>query len=154
MLHFFDNRRKRAPTEASSLQALLAHHKIDTNVLKTQAQFRPATPKLTPTILTPQQQRFYHRGQVESGPISGIRSHNQRPLPDSFYTNSDIFPQFHRPPGSPNDSSSQVQATEKQDFGEPEAKTTSFRDTAIIALKLSQSIMNLYKTVSPYIHGE
>ena len=52
--------------------------------------------------------------------------------------------------------------SERQDLGDPSpfsapqnlAKTTSFRDTAIIALQLSEKVMNLYKTLSPYLSGE
>lgn len=146
-----DFRQKRAPTEATSLQSMLAHHRIDLNVLKTSSQIRPATPKLSsPEILTPIQRRHYQ--DLDRSP-AGIRTQNQRPLPDKFYTNSDIFPQFSRPPSSSDTNSKQV-ISERFDLGEPEPKKTSFRDTAIIALKLSQSIMNLYKTVSPYFSSE
>ena len=44
-------RRKRTPQEPASLQALLANHRIDTNVLKTRAQLRQ--PAQLGTILTP-----------------------------------------------------------------------------------------------------
>ena len=64
---------------------------------------------------------------------------------------------FNKPDSSEKIGSQQVaSANAKQDLGVGpltatiEPKTTSFRETAIIALKLSQSIMNLYKTVSPY----
>ena len=77
---------------------------------------------------------------------------NQRPLPERFYTNSDIFPQFNKKAGESSAESQSQVASEKQDLGDAESKTTSFRETAIIALKLSQSIMNLYKTVSPYFN--
>merc|ERR1719412_855774 len=111
---------------------------------------RPALPKINAgSILTPT-----HKGQrpIQDPRLPGIRTQNQRPLPENFYTNSEIFPQFNKKAGqSSTDSHSQV-ATEKQDFGEPQSKKTSFRETAIIALKLSQSIMNLYKTVSPYFN--
>ena len=45
-------RRKRTPQEPSSLQSLLANHRIDTNVLKTRAQLRQPGP--LSQILTPQ----------------------------------------------------------------------------------------------------
>jgi len=123
---------------------MLSKHRIDTNVLKTRSQIRPVTPKVQ-QILTPSQ----HQGQrYQQSRPSGIRTQNQRPLPEKFYTNSEIFPQFNKKAGE-SSPESQV-ASEKQDLGEPEPKKTSFRETAIIALKLSQSIMNLYKTVSPY----
>ena len=105
------------------------------------------------SLLTLSSQR-YNQGRRPGG----ITTQNQRPLPQNFYTNSDIFPQFNKPSDSSEagvNSQSQV-ASEKQDLGgsgsglEPKT-TTSFRETAIIALKLSQSIMNLYKTVSPYL---
>ena len=52
-------RRKRTPQEPSSLQALLANHRIDTNVLKTRAQLRQ--PAQLSTILTPNRDsRLYH----------------------------------------------------------------------------------------------
>ena len=78
---------------------------------------------------------------------------NHRPLPDKFYTNSDIFPDRVLHPEKYREPQNQV--NQRQDLGEPEQRRpTSFRETAIIALKLSQSIMNLYKTVSPYLNGE
>ena len=136
---------KRAPAEATSLQSLLSHHKIDTNVLKTRAQIAQPQPRpISNQILTPSGNNFRHRRPLQTP--SGIRTENQRPLPDNFYTNSDIFPQFsvkNREQVEPK------QVIEKQDLGEARPKT-SFRETAIIALKLSQSILNLYKTVSPY----
>lgn len=151
---------KRAPAEigagggATSLQSLLSHHKIDTNVLKTRAQIAQPQPRrpLTAQILTPTSgsaSGHYRRPQPPIGQKnSGIRTENQRPLPENFYTNSDIFPQFSKK-NKVNFNANQV--IEKQDLGPIEAKPkTSFRDTAIIALKLSQSILNLYKTVSPY----
>jgi len=126
---------------------MLAQHKIDTNVLKTRSQIRPVTPKISTPILTPNHRQGQRYQQTRP---QGIRTQNQRPLPQNFYTNSDIFPQFNKPDAE-NSAESQAQvASEKQDLGGPEPKTTSFRETAIIALKLSQSIMNLYKTVSPY----
>lgn len=91
--------------------------------------------------------RPYHRQ-------SGLRTEHQRPLPDKFYTNSDadIFPDRVLHPEKYQNNQQQV--NERQDFGVPEQrKTTSFRETAIIALKLSQSIMNLYETVSPYLYA-
>ena len=116
---------------------------------------RPALPKINAaSILTPT-----HKGQrpIQDPRLPGIRTQNQRPLPDNFYTNSEIFPMFNKPDSTSSDriGSQQVaSANAKQDLGvgppEVEPKTTSFRETAIIALKLSQSIMNLYKTVSPY----
>ena len=132
------------------------NHRIDTNVLKTRSQMRPAMPKINSgSILTPT-----HKGQrqrIQDDPrLPGIRTQNQRPLPDNFYTNSEIFPMFNNKPDSTDRIGSQqvASANAKQDLGvgppEVEPKTTSFRETAIIALKLSQSIMNLYKTVSPY----
>ena len=50
-------RRKRTPQEPSSLQALLANHRIDTNVLKTRAQLRQPGPAVQ--ILTPQRDSRY-----------------------------------------------------------------------------------------------
>lgn len=143
----FDFRRKRAPAEATSLQAMLAQHKIDTNVLKTRSQLQPALPKYNyEAILTPQNNPGYQQQR-----FTGIRAQNQKPLPENFYTNSDIFPQFNGP--SPTEDTPQQVISERQDLGDPEPKKTSFRETAIIALKLSQSIMNLYKTVAPYLEG-
>jgi len=151
-------RRKRTPQEPSSLQALLANHRIDTNVLKTRAQLRQ--PAQLSTILTPNRDsRPYHRQ-------SGLRTENQRPLPDKFYTNSDIFPDRVLHPEKYVETQKQVNShqrlSERQDLGDPSpfsapqnlAKTTSFRDTAIIALQLSEKVMNLYKTLSPYLSGE
>ena len=135
---------KRAPAEATSLQSLLSHHKIDTNVLKTRAQIAQPQPRpLSSQILTPTTGSDYYRRPVVH---SGIRTENQRPLPENFYTNSDIFPQFST---QKQDQLAAKQVIEKQDLG-PARPKTSFRETAIIALKLSQSILNLYKTVSPY----
>ena len=146
---------KRAPAEiggATSLQSLLSHHKIDTNVLKTRAQIAQPQPRpLTAQILTPTggASGYYRRPQPPIGQKnSGIRTDSQRPLPENFYTNSDIFPQFSKKNKVAFNAN---QVIEKQDLGPIEAKPkTSFRETAIIALKLSQSILNLYKTVSPY----
>ena len=153
-----DNRRKRAPNEATSLQSLLHAHRIDTNVLKTRSQFRPAIPKPVSQILTPPRNVFQDRRQDQGSfyQKTGIRTQSQRPLPDKFYTNSDIFPQFDEDGGYINSGTQTQVVIEKQDLGgfEPESKQTSFKDTAIIALKLSQSIVNLYKTLSPYISGE
>ena len=92
--------------------------------------------------------RPYHRQ-------SGLRTEHQRPLPDKFYTNSDadIFPDRVLHPEKYQ--TNQQQVNKRQDLGVPEQrKTTSFRETAIIALKLSQSIMNLYETVSPYLYAK
>ena len=92
--------------------------------------------------------RPYHRQ-------SGLRTEHQRPLPDKFYTNSDadIFPDRVLHPEKYQNNQQQV--NKRQDLGVPEQrKTTSFRETAIIALKLSQSIMNLYETVSPYLYAK
>ena len=139
---------KRAPSEATSLQSLLSHHKIDTNVLKTRAQIAQPQPRpISNQILTPNGNRFRHRRPALQPP-SGIRTENQRPLPDNFYTNSDIFPQFS---ATNEEQVEPKQVIEKQDFGiDDQRPKTSFRETAIIALKLSQSVLNLYKTVAPY----
>ena len=148
------SRRKRAPLEAAatSLQAMLAKHRIDTNVLKTRSQIRPEVPKINaPSMLTPSQRKGQrYQGSRRPG---GLTTQNQRPLPQNFYTNSDIFPQFNKPASSETGNGNTQVASEKQDSGfEVEPKTTSFRETAVIALKLSQSIMTLYKTVSPYFN--
>ena len=146
---------KRAPAEIAptSLQSLLSHHKIDTNVLKTRAQIAQPQPRPLSSgqILTPTGQGSYRR---PSRPLlnNGIRTENQRPLPENFYTNSDIFPQFSATKKN-HFNSNHNQVIEKQDLGPVAVASkpkTSFRETAIIALKLSQSILNLYKTVSPY----
>ena len=174
-------RRKRTPQEPSSLQALLANHRIDTNVLKTRAQLRQ--PAQLSTILTPNRdsrlalwffslsrnQYFHEVSIITFRPYhrqSGLRTENQRPLPDKFYTNSDIFPDRVLHPEKYVETQKQVNShqrlSERQDLGDPSpfsapqnlAKTTSFRDTAIIALQLSEKVMNLYKTLSPYLSGE
>ena len=64
---------KRAPAEiggATSLQSLLSHHKIDTNVLKTRAQIAQPQPRpLTAQILTPTSgaSGYYRRPQPPIG---------------------------------------------------------------------------------------
>jgi hypothetical protein len=133
---------------------MLAHHKIDTHVLKTQPRLgQPLTSQTlgsSGVMLTPQRygqgghQQYYHKAHP------GIRTGSQRPLPDKFYTNSDIFPPelFEEDQGPPD------QVREKQDTGETLIGTTSFQDTAVIALKFSQSLLTFYKTVSPYFTGE
>ena len=121
------------------------------NMLKTGMSIGQAAPAPSTPILTPNPsayQKYYHR------PATGLRTESQRPLPDSFYTNSDIFPQSQlerRPEAAPplKVNNARVDLDEGQLV---EKKTVSFQDTAIIALKLSQSILNLYKTVSPYLN--
>ena len=149
-------RSKRTPDEvASSLQSMLAHHRIETNVLKTRAHIDQVRPNpnrefiLTPSHQHSQQHqsRFQHRAKF------GMKTNNHNNLPEKFFTNSDIFPHVGGNQADAQQQPQQVNINKRQDPGEDKPKT-SFRETAIIALKLSQSILNLYKTVSPYLHGE
>jgi hypothetical protein len=157
-------------TEApSSLQAILSNHQVKTNFLKTPPRtehfgyqtvtYRPKTyqPDNMMTLLTPNEEvehypshyqelaeRFYtSSGEAKIGPSLGNRnSESGTRNPVSFATQDSADDRI---------SDEEEADADQSKVEEAESKESPLVNTAVIALKLSAKILDLYKTVSPYL---
>ena len=151
--------------EPSSLQTILSSHKIKTNFIKTpprtehfgyqsvEHQPKIYKPSNMMTLLTPKEEvehypshyqelaeRFYTTsGESKIGPSLGSAG---RPL---SYAQDDADDRYDV------EDVGQSKVDVGDDYDEAEGKENPLLNTAVIALKLSSKILDLYKTVSPYL---
>ena len=138
-----------ATKEPTSLQAILANHQIHTNVLKTRPRTQnvaypqfPPSENLTPD--TDGDSYFYYTNQE---PMRRLQNVHDNPMTLNRYQQmiDESKTKEYLADIEPNPDSIKREDVEKK----PEKKTLA--ETAVIALKLSEKVLDLYKSMSPYI---